>query len=85
MNLDFDFEHDFDSIPMTATITVTCDIIVSHGSYYEPASTEASDISYTIMCGKVNVTEAILYGADQTAHRELENIVEDKIWEQYEN
>ena len=85
MKMYFDFEHDFDSIPMTATITVTCDIIVSHGSYDEPASTEASDISFTIMCGKVNVTDAILYGPDQTAHTEIYNTVEDKIWEQYEN
>jgi len=85
MNLDFDFEHDFDSIAMTATITVTCTIDSSPGSYDEPPYTHANNLNVIVMCGKVNVTEAILYCADQTAHRELENIVEDKIWERYEN
>jgi len=84
MKLDFDFEHDFDSIPMTATIRVTCDIIISHGTYDQPASTEAGDISFTITCGKVNVTDAITECADQAAHKEIYDIVEDKIWERYE-
>jgi len=85
MNLDFDFEHDFDSIAMSATITVTCSIESSLGSYDEPPYTHANNLNVIVMCGKVNVTDAILSCADQTAQRELENIVEDKIWERYEN
>jgi hypothetical protein len=36
------------------------------------------------MCGKVNVTDAIDKCTDQAAQRELENIVQDMIWERYE-
>lgn len=84
MTLDFDFEHDFNSISMSATIRVTCTILTSHGSYDEPASIEAFDIITIVMCGKVNVTDAIDKCTDQSAQRELENIVQDMIWERYE-
>jgi len=85
MNLDFDFEHDFDSIAMTATITVTCTIDSSPGSYDEPPYTHANNLNIIVMCGKVNVTDAIDKCPDQSAQIEIDNIVEDKIWERYEN
>jgi hypothetical protein len=84
MTLDFDFEHDFNSISMSATIRVTCKILTSHGSYDEPASIEAFDINAIVMCGKVNVTDAIDKCTDQSAQKELEDVVNDMIWERYE-
>jgi hypothetical protein len=81
----FTFEFDCENAPMTLTIYVEYTMWSWPGTYDEPAELEINDSKYTVMCGRLDLTEYIKSCTDEKLITEIEDAVNTAIWNDYNN
>jgi len=81
----FTFEHDCDNAPMLLTIYVEYSMWQWPGTYDEPAELEIKDSKYTIMCGRLEMTNFFKACTDEKLTTEIEDAVSTAIWNHYNN
>jgi hypothetical protein len=81
----FTFEHDCDNAPMLLTIYVEYSMWQWPGNYDEPAELDIQDSKYTIMCGRLEMTDYIKSSTDEKLTTEIQDAVNTAIWNHYNN
>jgi hypothetical protein len=81
----FTFEHDCDNAPMTLTIYVEYSMWSWPGTYDEPAELDILDSKYSIMCGRLEMTDCIKSSTDEKLTTEIEDAVNAAIWNHNNN
>jgi hypothetical protein len=81
----FTFEHECDNLPMTLTIYVEYSIWTWPGTYDQPAELDVKDVKYTVMCGRLEMTEFFKSCTDSKITEAIEEAVTEAIWNNYFN
>ena len=81
----FTFEHDCDNAPMLLTIYVEYSMWKWAGTYDEPSELLIDESKYSIMCGRLEMTDYIKGCTDYKLITEIEDAVNTAIWNNYNN
>ena len=81
----FTFEHDCDNAPMLLTIYVEYSMWTWQGNHDEQDELEINDSKYTVMCGRLDLTEYIKSCTDEKLITEIEDAVNTAICNDYNN
>jgi hypothetical protein len=76
--MDFEIEHDFSTIGMTANIVGEGKIIEEKGDYYN-APYSAYEYTYKVMIDFLDITEAIRVNGNSKLTNEIERAIEDEL------
>jgi hypothetical protein len=81
----FSFEHDCDNAPLSLNIEVEYAISHFAGNYYEPEDTTITHCKFTLLCAGIDMTKCIMNSTNEKLKNEIENAVNEAIWQDYEN
>jgi hypothetical protein len=75
----FKFDHESSTIPALLTIEVSYTPYYREATYDSPSEFDADDVSYRVMCDKLDMTECIDNSNFRELHDEIETAVNTEI------